>query len=228
MVDIVTAANRGLYMQKLDEMHRFRYEVAVEQMGWTLPDAVNSYDIDDYDTEDTVYFLEDNQDGRLIASSRLNPTTKPHLLLDVFPEFVDGDDFPSSPEIWEHSRYLVTKRGTSQEEFILARAKVLIAVYEFALANDIKTLSVLTYQKHYKLAAYLSRTRPLGAPRYYPEDDEHYIAITSAVTQESLNKAYAMTNIAGPVGNFKIPLKQYRAVPHQEWSKPKPALAQHV
>lgn len=225
MVSIVTAANRSLYEAQLDEMYRFRHQVAVGEMGWTLPDAVDGYDIDAYDTPDTIYFLDHAEDGRLIASSRLNPTTKPHLLSDVFPEFVDSGEIPVGDHIFEHSRYLVTKRGTTQEEFIRARARVLLAVHEFGLANGIEMLTVLTYQKHYKLAAYLSRTRPLGAPRYYPEDDEHYIAITTDVTQEGLDKAYAFANIKGPVGHFEIPVGAYHHVPRERWTPPVPAMS---
>lgn len=222
MVSIVTASNRSLYRSELDEMFRFRYDVAVGEMGWTLPNAAGGYDIDAYDTEETIYFLDHGPDGRLIASSRLNPTTAPHLLLDVFPEFVDDGVVPRGANIYEHSRYLVSKTRTTQEEFIRARARVLIAVNEFALANGIEMLTVLTYQKHYKLAAYLSRTRPLGEPRYYPEDDEHYIAITCDVTQECLDKAYAFANMKGPIGHFHTPLDRHSFVPREDWIKPTP------
>lgn len=222
MVSIVTASNRSLYEAELDEMFRFRHAVAVGEMGWTLPDTSNGYDIDAYDTEDTIYFLDHAPDGRLLASSRLNPTTGPHLLRDVFPEFVDGGVIPQGPDIYEHSRYLVMKTGVTQEQFMRARARVLIAVYEFGLANGIKSLTVLTYQKHYKLAAYLSRTRPLGAPRYYPEDDHHYIAIISDITREGLDKAYGFANMQGPIGEFKAPLNRHAHVPHETWRKPVP------
>lgn len=222
MVSIVTSANRSLYSRELDEMYRFRHDVAVGEMGWTLPDAQDGYDIDAYDTRDTIYFLDHAPGGRLIASSRLNPTTKPHLLLDVFPEFVDDGKIPIGPDIYEHSRYLVTKKLTTKEEFIRARARVLLAVHEFSLANSINTLTVLTYQKHYKLAAYLSRTRPLGAPRYYPEDNEHYIAITTDVTREGLEKAYAFANMKGPVGHFQVPLSKHRHIPQELWTQPLP------
>lgn len=219
MVEIVTAANRILYRDELEAMHKFRYDVAVGEMGWTLPDAKNGYDIDAYDTANTVYFLDISEDGRLIASSRINPTTGPHLLIDVFPDFVDGN-FPIGPEIWEHSRYLVTRKGTTQEEFVKARARVLIAVNEFALANNIKTLSVLTYQKHYQTAAYLSRTRPLGAPRFYPEDDEYYIAMTCEVSSEGLNKARALMNMHSQVGRLSMPLSLHGQIPTPQFTPP--------
>jgi acyl-homoserine lactone synthase len=203
-------------------MFQFRHEVAVGEMGWTLPDAKDGYDIDAYDTEDTIYFLDHDSTGRLIASSRLNPTTRPHLLSDVFPEFVTGNKVPSGPDIYEHSRYLVTKEGTSKEEFVRARARVLLAVHEFALANGIRQLTVLTYQKHYKLAAYLSRTRPLGEPIYYPSDDEYYIAITTDVTQEGLDKSYMFANLTGPIGQFTVPVAKHHHVPHEAWTGPLP------
>jgi|GEM_PF-477753 len=206
MVTIVNKFNRNLHTEALNEMFRFRHQVAVGEMGWKLPDATHGYDIDNFDTMDTIYFLDYSESGKLIGSARLNPTVLPHLLSDVFPEFCEFDDVPRGEKIYEFSRYLISKNGTSHAEFILSRARILLAVNEYALANGIETLTLLTYKKHYALAAYLFETKPLGLPQFYPSDNEDYIAMTCAVSQEGIDKTSKYTNIPTPVGRLDIPL----------------------
>ncbi|MGB0906592.1 MAG: acyl-homoserine-lactone synthase [Maricaulaceae bacterium] len=206
MVEIVNGLNHHLYTERLQELYAFRHRVACGEMGWKLPDAKNGLDIDQFDTEDAIHFIDSNSKGEIIACARLVPTTGPNMLRDVFPEFCDGDEPPCSPHTYEYTRYLVTKEGTSQEEFIRARARILVAIHEFCLANDIRKLSLLTYQKHYALAAFLFRTRPLGQAQYYEADDDYYIAMTNDVSPEGLAKARQYTNLHDPVGFLKAPL----------------------
>jgi len=146
-----------------------------------------------------------NDKNEIIACARLVPTIGPNMLRDVFPEFCETE-VPCAPDTYEYTRYLVTKEGTSQEEFIRARARILVAIHEFCLANGIKTLSLLTYQKHYALAAFLFRTRPLGQAQYYEADDDYYIAMTNDVSHEGLAKVRQYTNLPDPVGFLKAPL----------------------
>ena len=206
MVEIVNRLNQHLYTEQMQDLYAFRYKVATHEMGWKLPDAKEGLDIDQFDTENAVHFIDYNHKGKIIACARLVPTTGPNMLRDVFPQFCDAGAPPCSPDIFEYTRYFVTKEGTSQEEFIRARARILIAIHEYCLANGIKQLSLLTYQKHYALAAFLFRTRPLGEAQYYEADDDYYVAMTNDVSQEGLAKARQYTNLYGPIGSLKAPL----------------------
>ena len=206
MVEIVNRLNHQLYLDRLQELYAFRYRVAFDEMGWKLPDAKNGLDIDAYDTLDAVHFIDQNSKGEIIACARLVPTTGPNMLRDIFPEFCDDSEPPCAEDTYEYTRYFVTKKGTGQEEFIRARARILVAIHEYCLANGIKKLSLLTYQKHYALAAFLFRTRPLGTARYYKADDDYYIAMTNEVSPEGLAKARQYTNLPDPVGFLKVPL----------------------
>ena len=206
MVEIINQLNHHLYTERMLDLHAFRFKVACGEMGWKLPEAKNGLDIDQFDTEDAVHFIDLNSKDEIIACARLVPTTGPNMLKDIFPEFCDGDAPPCSPDIYEYTRYFVTKENTTQEEFIRARARILIAIHEYCLANEIKKLSLLTYQKHYALAAFLFRTRPLGQAQYYEADDDYYIAMTNEVSKEGLAKARQYTNLYGRIGSLKAPL----------------------
>lgn len=206
MVEIINRLNRELYEDTLQELYSFRYKVACGEMGWKLPDAKDEMDIDQFDTEDAVYFIDKNSMGKIIACARLVPTLGPNMLRDVFPEFCENGEPPCSQDIYEYTRYLVTKEGTSKEEFIRARARILVAIHEYSIANKIKKLSLLTYQKHYALAAFLFPTRPLGSAQYYEADDDYYIAMTNEVSEEGLAKVRQYTNLHNRVGFLNVPL----------------------
>ena len=224
MVMVVTSANAAMFERELDEMFKFRHEVAVGEMGWTLPDARDGYDIDRYDTKDTIYFLDYGKSGQLVASARLNPTTQPHLLSDVFPEFCKGD-VPRGDEIYEYSRYLVSKARTDKIEFVMARARILLALNEYALANGIRMLTLLTYRKHYSLAAHLFRTRPLGEPIYYESDDAEYMAMTCDVTAEGIERIEEYTRLKSPIASMVVPLSLAEALPRSDWTPRLPEVA---
>lgn len=90
----------GLY----DELSSYRHEVFVEHLGWDL-DTPEGIEQDQFDRQDTVYVVARNDDGNINGCARLLPTTKPYLLGEVFPELLNGLAPPSSPEIWELSRF---------------------------------------------------------------------------------------------------------------------------
>lgn len=206
MVEIINYLNRQLYADTMQELYSFRYTVACGEMGWKLPDAKNEMDIDQFDNDDAIHFIDKNGEGKIIACARLVPTLGPNMLRDIFPEFCESGQPPCSTDIYEFTRYFVTKYGTTQEEFVRSRARILIAIHEYCLANEIKKLSLLTYQKHYALAAFLFPTRPLGLAQYYEADDAYYIAMINEVSEAGLAKARQYTNLTGPVGFMNVPL----------------------
>jgi acyl homoserine lactone synthase len=59
---------------------------------------------DPFDRDDTVYVAATDDDGALVGTARLLPTTRPHLLNTVFPALLQGQPLPASPQVWELSR----------------------------------------------------------------------------------------------------------------------------
>ena len=62
-----------------------------------------------FDDCDPVYIVCENQ-GEVLGSWRLLPTTGPYMLKDVFPELLYGQQAPQAPDVWEISRFAVSKR----------------------------------------------------------------------------------------------------------------------
>ncbi|WP_353326589.1 acyl-homoserine-lactone synthase [Chitiniphilus shinanonensis] len=85
-------------------MARYRHRVFIEKLGWNLP-CEHALEYDQFDRADTLYVLARDDDGQIVGTARLLPTTRPYLLADVFPELLNGMPAPASPEVWELSRF---------------------------------------------------------------------------------------------------------------------------
>lgn len=106
MIEVVTPDIAFLYRDKIDAMHCLRHRVFKERMNW----AVNSRkgrERDVYDLMGPVYLIATGKSDEVCGTLRLLPTTGPYMLKDVFPQLMDGEEFPSDPQIWESSRLAV-------------------------------------------------------------------------------------------------------------------------
>lgn len=86
------------------ELGNYRHKIFVERLGWDLT-TNNGQEIDQFDRTDTIYVVAKNDAGRILGCARLLPTTSPYLLSEIFPELLNGLPPPSSPDVWELSRF---------------------------------------------------------------------------------------------------------------------------
>lgn len=207
MVHVVTSANRYLYRDEIEEMYTLRYSVAVNELGWTIPNTTEKRDKDAYDRDDTVYVLEFDDAGVLIATARLNSTLRPHLMTDVFPHLCEFTGVPAASDIYEYSRFLVKKKGVPRRVNIRAQAHISLAIVEYCLAANIRQVSWVSYKRSYPLALRMWKTRPLGLPQYFEADDAHYIAALSDMSEESLQRTRDLARIQRPVCRITVPLQ---------------------
>ena len=102
------------------DMARYRHKVFVEKLGWQLQ-CENSLEYDQFDRDDTVYVVAQNDAAEVIGTARLLPTTRPYLLGEVFPQLLHGAPPPCSPEVWELSRFaavdFATGTGSALDQF---------------------------------------------------------------------------------------------------------------
>lgn len=167
MIHVITKANRAPYERQLEAMFRLRHEIYVESRGWEALRRPDGREIDDYDTDETVYFLRLNDRGDILGGLRLAPTDRPHLLQDVFPHLCTGD-IPCGPDIYEFTRYFVTPGYESAKVEITGQ--LLSAMFEFAMTRGLTAIS-LTCDTFF-LSRILElgwEVRHLGLPRAYRE-----------------------------------------------------------
>ncbi|HDR9173036.1 TPA: GNAT family N-acetyltransferase [Burkholderia vietnamiensis] len=84
----------------------FRYDVFVRRLGWPLPDIKENETIewDHFDGENTVQIVALTSERQICGCARLMPTTAPYLLRELLPRS-SNLDLPSSPSVWELSRF---------------------------------------------------------------------------------------------------------------------------
>ncbi|WP_321855987.1 acyl-homoserine-lactone synthase [Paraburkholderia tropica] len=85
----------------------FRHKVFVQRLHWDIPgvcqDATSEWD--EFDGGNTVHLVALSGADEVCGCARLMPTTGPYLLRNVFPELAGPGPLPSSPLIWEMSRF---------------------------------------------------------------------------------------------------------------------------
>lgn len=165
MVVLVSSENRTQYRALLGEMHHDRKRVFVDKLRWNVPVRDDLYEIDEFDTDEALYLIAaDPHTGKHMASVRLLPTDRPHLMSEVFKHLCDGE-VPSGPDIWEMTR-LCTAPEVPSAIAPFVRGRLLLSLFELALEQGITRVTAVCHLKF--LSTLLSvgwDCEPLGLPR---------------------------------------------------------------
>lgn len=188
MFRIITPAMRGQYRTALQAMHEMRYRVVVCEWGWDIPGVLVGYEADQFDTDETVYVIVQNDSGEVVASARINPTTRPHMLSELFADCCDLQPWPVAEDVWECSRF-VTERSKFRDplEDFQVRCQLGIGMTVYCIDQGIKRLSWLTHQKFYNHVLKVWKTEPLGLPRR-DAGDWAWIPAVSTVDHAALDR----------------------------------------
>ena len=140
MIEIVPPHRYVVFRDELREMHRMRYRVFKERLGWDVP-VEDGMERDEFDELDPIYVLAFDDDHELAGSWRLLPSTGPTMIGDAFPELLDGIPVPRSPEIWECSRFTVDCHSVGQKDSLCALNRVTSEIFcgliEYCIAEQI-------------------------------------------------------------------------------------------
>jgi N-acyl-L-homoserine lactone synthetase len=142
MVIVLYGSERGKRPDYFDRLFRLRHEIFIKQRGWPLP-SVNSCEIDQYDDEDAVYFLDINDHGDIQGTVRMTPTIKSSLLADYFPHLIENGQAPRSPHIYEATRYIVLPAQKSREAIRTSKARLLTTLLEWCLSKRLTFLQAV-------------------------------------------------------------------------------------
>ena len=165
MVAVVTANNRFKYQELVDAMHADRKRIFVDTLKWEIPVVAGKYEIDQFDNDDAVYLIALDQSREThLGSVRLLPSTKPHLLGDVFPMLCDKG-VPKGDDIWEITRLCTAPQLRGRDAWF-ARSYLAVGMVEFALLYGItKYTCVAETSWLSSIMAVGWECEPLGLPR---------------------------------------------------------------
>ncbi|MBB6468576.1 acyl-homoserine lactone synthase [Aminobacter lissarensis] len=139
---IVDWSNRLMYQDHLERHFRIRHEIYVLGRKWQQIERPVPLEIDAFDTRDAIYLLGIDDAGNLVGGSRLVPTTKPHLLSDVFPMLVRGAP-PRDVDLYEWTRFFVMPSLRMTGRSSQPAGVVLCGLLEACLRLGIGRLSVV-------------------------------------------------------------------------------------
>ena len=104
-MQFVSGTSVNLSTNVMKGLARYRHRVFVETLGWPLQAREDGLELDKFDRDDTVYVVARNAIDEVVGTARLLPTSRPYLLGEVFPQLLHGQPLPSTPEVWELSRF---------------------------------------------------------------------------------------------------------------------------
>ena len=185
MVVLVNQDNRRQHRHLLKEMHHDRKRVFVDKLRWNVPVVDDLYEMDEFDTDEALYLIAaDPHTGAHMASVRLLPTNKPHMMSEVFRDLCDGE-IPCGPDVWEMTR-LCTAPEVPSAIGPLVRGRLLLSLFELAIAHGITRLTAVCHLKFLSMLLAVGwDCQPLGLPREV--DGEIAGAILIHVNAEALD-----------------------------------------
>jgi acyl-homoserine lactone synthase len=181
MIHVISAVNRHLYEDVIEQHFRVRHQIFVEERKWEALRRPDGREIDAYDNDDAVYLLA-LEDRRVLGGSRLYPTTLPTMISEVFPHLAAVRGCPAGPLVWEWSRFFVT-RERRDGTFNL---QLMAAAQEFCLDQGIERLCLVMetwwLPRFHDIGFVVT---PLGLPALV--DNSWTMAATIEVREESLD-----------------------------------------
>lgn len=167
MIIVLRGSERREHRNYFDQLFRLRHEIFIKRRGWALP-SVNGCEIDQYDNDDAVYFLELDDNEAIRGTIRITPSVKSSLLADYFPHLVENGGPLRAPDIYECTRYIALSNLKTRQENRAAKSRIISAMLEWSLEHKLTFLQTVIETS--TLTSYLeltSQTIPLGLSHPY-------------------------------------------------------------
>ncbi|WP_380784407.1 acyl-homoserine-lactone synthase [Sphingomonas sp. R86520] len=119
------------------EMFAARRSVFIDLLKWKLPVFDSRYEVDQFDDSHARYVIIMKDGERHAASTRLLPTTRPHILSVLFPDLCN-EPLPQGPTVLEITRFCLD-RYQHRSERRAARNLLITALVDYALRETIIT-----------------------------------------------------------------------------------------
>lgn len=149
--------------RRMRAMFQARKRVFVDLLRWDLRVISGEFEVDQFDTSDAIYLILTDRAGVHLASARLLPTTKPHILDSLFSHLCDGAP-PTGSTIYEITRFCLD-RSLKTVERREARNRLVSAIADYALEHGITEYTGVADMGWFQqILAFGWRCRPLGLP----------------------------------------------------------------
>ncbi|TXN42240.1 GNAT family N-acetyltransferase, partial [Methylobacterium sp. WL18] len=103
MVIVIDDDNISRHGDLMDKIYRFRHALFVERLNWEACRRPDGREIDQFDGPGCIH-LAYLEGGAVTAYTRLLPTTRPHLLTEVYPHRAERGPAPRGAAVYEWTR----------------------------------------------------------------------------------------------------------------------------
>ncbi|AJA60697.1 MULTISPECIES: acyl-homoserine-lactone synthase [Bradyrhizobium] len=146
MIRLITEPFYGEFSETLAGMFELRHRVFKIRMGWEVQTS-DAMEIDEFDALHPSYLVQVFDDGKVQGAVRLLPTLGPTMLCDVFPALLEGQSAPSSPLVWESSRFAIDVAADAPKgDHGITRAayELFAGMVEFGLSRKLTDIVTVT------------------------------------------------------------------------------------
>jgi len=164
-VHVVEKGNADAYASVLEQYHRWRHLIYVEERGWSGLRKEDGLERDQFDNEDATHLIA-LLEGEVAGGSRLIPMSKPTLLSEVFPHLVERGAVPRDPDAIDWTRMFVVPAHRLGRRPRSVAGAMFCAVMEYCLA--VGATRVGGIMETFWLPRWQEfgwTTRPLGLPQ---------------------------------------------------------------
>lgn len=163
MVQLLDTTMKEAGDAALNLMFAARKSVFVDLLRWNVPVRDGCHEIDQFDDGHARYLILLTDDGRHLASARLLPTTRPHILDTLFPNLCEHL-LPRGPNTLEITRFCLD-RSLRAVERRQVRDQLVTAIVEHAVEHGITTYTGVAEMGWFQqILSFGWDCRPLGLP----------------------------------------------------------------
>jgi acyl homoserine lactone synthase len=200
MMQLITADHYGGFTEEIGEIHRLRHRVFKKRLGWDVQ-VSGDMEIDEFDALHPAYLIQRAHDNRVQGCVRLLPSTGPTMLRDTFPVLLDGAPAPTSPTIWESSRFALDLHPDAPKAthgLATATYELFAGMIEFGLSRQLSEIVTVTDARMERILRRAGWSlRRIGTPRAL--GTTLAVAGYLEVSIESLARVRAAGGLQGPV-----------------------------
>jgi acyl-homoserine lactone synthase len=164
-IHVIRHENRELYSDVLEDYFKLRHQIYVVERKWMELERPDKREIDQFDTEATVYLLAlDGKNRTIVSGMRLVPTSSPTLLSELFPQLAMNGPV-CRPDVFELSRIFVVPSRRGEHGGPRIEAAIQAAAMEYGLSIGLSAFTIVL--ETWWLPRLLDQgwhARPLGLP----------------------------------------------------------------
>lgn len=185
MLHIVKEPFRPVPGDVLRAMFAARKSVFVDLLKWNIPVLDDRFEVDQFDDEHARYIILSEPDGAHLASARLLPTLRPHMLDSFYASLCETPP-PRGEDIFEITRFCLD-RNLRAAERRMVRNRLVTAIADHALANRIRRYVAIAEMGWFQqILSFGWQCRPLGAPRWH--DGLLLVALEIEIRADTLDR----------------------------------------